>query len=710
MKSGVTLISEGDDSNVEYTDPYDLTDPYTTKVLKRATLTILSGGGGSLSVVTFNETIDDSTILDGFTVEDIQPGEPGYPLIAITGGGSNSEVINCIIRNNQGAGQSGGVGTRGRWSPSEYYNTAPIIDSNFIHYVNGPGVGNGPYSHATVTNNEIWDCNGNEGAGSPGIGLQGDAYPTITGNTVFECRSGIGSLGPAGDGNLEAMDGTLTIPTIKGNTIHDNTEGGIRLARETTDTGTVNITIGENGNANTIYDNGAGGIRIDGVTDTTTNPTNVTVQYNNIYSNTGGSGTDLNYLTDATVTGNTIYNNYWGGISVWETVDTVTIEGNTIYGNGSGGIGVQYETLPPTPPASQTVVIQNNNDIYNNGMGGIFIETATAVTIDGNTIHENGRSGIRLDSGSGTVSGNDIYQNGTAVDGGGGIGFQDGCNTCTYTITENEIHDNIFGGIHTGSNKTDGTGYAGMVGGLELTITKNKVYGNGQSNYGGGIDVRHVAGTLYNNLVYENNMGGIRFGDYITEIINNTVADNGVPLSEMGGGIIFDDLAGAVNDTPGGTMSTGKLIRNNVIYQSEMAGLRVGGWADPVWVACPDNPTAADTYKERDYNDLHGNHPWNDAQGRWNDADCKWPNLDRSCTMQQYGACGMTSGPPPWYLINPNDTLEDPLFVAPGSDDYRLGGSSPLIDRGCPLATYNDTDTSRNDMGAYGGPDPLPYP
>ncbi|MBW2171412.1 MAG: hypothetical protein JRF69_05425, partial [Deltaproteobacteria bacterium] len=212
-----------------------------------------------------------------------------------------------------------------------------------------------------------------------------------------------------------------------------------------------------------------------------------------------------------------------------------------------------------------------------------------------------------------------------------------------------------------------------------------------------------------NNLVYENHRGGIRFGDYITQIINNTVADNGVPLSEMGGGIIFDDLAGAVNDTPGGTMSTGKLIRNNVIYKSEMAGLRVGGWADPAWVACADNPTVADG-KERDYNNLHGNHPWNDAQGRWNDADCRWPNLDRSCTMQQYAACGMTSGPPPWSLINPNDTLEDPVFENPGSGDYRLQGSSPLIDRGHPDVSYNDTDLSRNDMGAYGGPDPLPFP
>jgi len=76
--------------------------------------------------------------------------------------------------------------------------------------------------------------------------------------------------------------------------------------------------------------------------------------------------------------------------------------------------------------------------------------------------------------------------------------------------------------------------------------------------------------------------------------------------------------------------------------------------------------------------------------------------------MQQYGACGMTDNPPPWFLINPNDTLEDPLFVLPVAPNYILQGGSPLVDRGCPLAIYNDVGGSRNDMGAYGGPDPLP--
>ena len=44
----------------------------------------------------------------------------------------------------------------------------------------------------------------------------------------------------------------------------------------------------------------------------------------------------------------------------------------------------------------------------------------------------------------------------------------------------------------------------------------------------------------------------------------------------------------------------------------------------------------------------------------------------------------------------------DPLFV--GSGDYNLQNGSPCIDTGNPGVQYNDIDGSRNDMGAYGGP------
>jgi hypothetical protein len=44
----------------------------------------------------------------------------------------------------------------------------------------------------------------------------------------------------------------------------------------------------------------------------------------------------------------------------------------------------------------------------------------------------------------------------------------------------------------------------------------------------------------------------------------------------------------------------------------------------------------------------------------------------------------------------------NPMFI--GNGDYHLQVGSPCIDTGNPGVQYNDADGSRNDMGAYGGP------
>ena len=56
----------------------------------------------------------------------------------------------------------------------------------------------------------------------------------------------------------------------------------------------------------------------------------------------------------------------------------------------------------------------------------------------------------------------------------------------------------------------------------------------------------------------------------------------------------------------------------------------------------------------------------------------------------------------------PNTNLFlDPEFINADLNDFHLKSSSPCINAGDPKAEYSDIDGTRNDIGAYGGPDPI---
>jgi parallel beta-helix repeat protein len=695
MEIGVDVKSEGDDSNTTYTG-----SSHTTTAMNRAILTIIQGSGSD-SVVRFSDNMTADVTLDGFIIDNVTATAADTFLIRISG---SPTIRNNIIRNNTGTGHSGGIGVQSFVAEP----AGPLIENNLIHTVNGPGIGNGQNSNATIRNNEIWDCNGNMG---PGIGLWGYAAPTIENNTIFgNERAGIGSYG----NQLNTEGGTLTIPTIKGNTIYDNTgSAGIRLSRADLDTGTITVTIGDSVSGNTIYGNWAG-IRLD-------NLTNGTIENNNIHDQIL-SGIWLDGVTTAIIHGNQInyqhlagirldkidnitisdndihHSSAMAGIRFYTTVIQATVENNRIYENGKAGIRNQ---------GANTLKVQDNNHIYSNAMAGIFIDrnNSTNIIVGNNTIRENSQGGIRVTSAASvTVEDNSIYDNGWGgitnrsaanlfvnrneivnngyggIDIRGGIGEITG-NTirqnvyggigiktpCTFVISENQINNNLRGGIHTGDQSADGGNYTGAPGTALLTIKKNKVYGNGQTGYGGGIDVRHARGVIYNNLVYENHRAGIRFGDNITEIVNNTVVKNGTNATRPGAGIVYDDLAGDVNAEPGGYATNDIPIKNNICTNNVRAGIRVN--VDPTG-ACPT---------QRNYNLL----------------------------CQNNGITDITCPPPPPYYCeymqlytcpaNANEIFADPLFADPGSGNYTLQSGSPAENAG----------DDNNDMGAYGGDDPI---
>ena len=414
-----------------------------------------------------------------------------------------------------------------------------------------------------------------------------------------------------------------------------------------------------------VHGNNSGpGIKIDGSTATTA----PTIDYCQIYSNSqegiyiidGGSSSE-----DLVIQYNAIHDHTSkAGINIGgDSYVTIGPE-NDIYDNYSG---IAFDT---GDPSSKPITILANH-IHSKTYGqneGIVVEDAVTnaetITITENEIDDHVYGGIQI------------------------------LNSCKLEITKNDIHENLRGGIHTGTQAADPGGFSGTAGSAVLTIRENKVWGNGQTSYGGGIDVRHADGTIYNNLVYRNRRGGIRFGDWIDEIINNTVAYNGNATDDMGGGIIYDDISegDAVNAKPAGDPPAVLEIKNNICAYNQKAGIR----------ACFANTLGSE---ERDYNLVYFNNGETDNCGGSG-------NFRMSCLNKQFGECGgiWNDSPPPYVILDgPYNIVAYPDFEDKDNDDYRLKSTSPGVDAG---DTSYGTDksippgvgTAKIDMGAYGGP------
>jgi hypothetical protein len=526
----------------------------------------------------------------------------------------------------------------------------------------------------TISNCIILDI-----AESAGIKMNGAVNCTIQDSSVYDCQTAGISVGQVDSPSDYVSDGSSII--VQGTNIgtispYQNQEDGIYIKGS----GNVTVTIGGAGDdANSIWHNGKSGMRLETIT-------SLTIDNNVIYNNTDagvlliGVGESGN---NAIVQNNTITYNSKNGINIGGESYLTVGSNNTISNNSTSGIAFNMGDveLDPGAPSSGPVTITGNNHINNNTRGGIGVIDAISTT---NTVE---------------ITQNDIYSNDR-----GGIRIKD---SCKLEITENAVRDNVRGGIKTGDDSADPGGFSGTYGSANLTIKRNKIYGNGQSGYGGGMDVRHADGTIYNNLVYENHRGGIRFGDWIDEIVNNTVSDNGNdngtpadPDDDTGGGIIYDDIyAGeAVNAQPAGDPPAPIPIRNNIGTHNYRAGIR----------ACFTNTPGSE---ERDYNLVYSNN----ATGA---TDCGWPDgLVMSCTNKNFGGCGgifNPSPPPPVLMDGSNNKIANPLFVDRDNDDYRLQGTSPAVDAGD--TSYGDdgsippgVGTLTIDMGAYGGPDGIDW-
>lgn len=267
------------------------------------------------------------------------------------------------------------------------------------------------------------------------------------------------------------------------------------------------------------------------------------------------------------------------------------------------------------------------------------------VTIDGFTII-NGRgehAGGNVDcQGDGCVLKNNLIMKGE-TESWGGYGGGIYVRASNVRIVDNIIQDNWAwasgGGIYCSSGDNN-------------VITGNTIYDN-QADWAGGIYCKSKSILIKNNVIDDNyadfrNGGGILIYAKKTAVIeNNTIVNNTAISWGYGGGIY------AVTEEHSNLVIINNIITSNINYPA-------GG----IFLSKDESASV-----QIEYNNVFDN------------------------SSADYYECEAGKG----------SISQDPLFNDKAKRDYRLKASSPCIDAGNPAAQYNDTDGTRNDIGAYGG-------
>ena len=201
-----------------------------------------------------------------------------------------------------------------------------------------------------------------------------------------------------------------------------------------------------------------------------------------------------------------------------------------------------------------------------------------------------------------------------------------------------------------------------------LDIIGNKIYDNSSTSLGAAIDVMGSSNVLITQNIIANNfssnaIGGIQCTDAPIEITNNIVVNNSGTYgafmlkndsdAELTNNTIANNESNGTNQYLFFIFNSAPVIKNCIIIDNNSIFFSSGG-----------------------------------------------VDVTYTCISGGYTGTGNID--------------EDPLFIAPSAGDgtafyepnahWWLQEGSPCIDAGDPDAMYNDPDGSRNDMGAYGGP------
>ncbi len=349
------------------------------------------------------------------------------------------------------------------------------------------------------------------------------------------------------------------------------------------------------------------------------------------------------YVENSTFSNNLSYGT-GGAIASYRS--TMELKNSSIVNNDSTGKGAGFYA------SASSLLISGNlfegNDSSSESGGGVSITDSSDFELLDNTFRWNTSgqmgAGFHAINDTGVATGNLIEENTSATDAGGMV----------VQHSDVDVIGNVIRGNHC----------AWAAGGLYVLdaeggmVRNNVVYANSTDQVGGGIVVETGTGDIYNNIVAYNESalggGGILAvnGAVGARIVNNTVYDN----------------------TAGGDFSAGiaALSGSDLYAVNNISVMNVQGG-----MYAEDDAPLVDVR----YNDS------------WASDEDGFTNYAGSADSAE-GVSGNVAVDPVFRILNTTYDVED--------DDPRLQAGSPLVNTGDP--SILDTDGSRSDMGAFGGP------
>jgi len=392
-------------------------------------------------------------------------------------------------------------------------------------------------------------------------------------------------------------------------------------------------------------------------------------------------------------------------------------------------------------------VFQSNESIHVRG-GAVKVHGGV-LTVSNSQFLSNTSHALRAEAAS-TVIADSLFQDNTSWAGGAGIYAAGALFSIQDSMVINNWTDDCGAGIEVSyssaasliqntliEGNTAGSG-AGVcsTSTTPLLIVDSVIQDNTASDLGGGVLIRPIPLTIIDSTIIDNTAsdlgGGIAVHDpssYATpatlQVIGSDISANqgglGGAIGSETGTIVLDVFQTTMMDNVGVTqggavwlLDTGGEIKNSVIAGNTTYGHGGGLYLESTDVSL-NNLVVAD------------NTAYGQGGGLFIEGDPAAPmSLVGSIVTGNtgvYGICeaGGSSPTLAWndawdnFVADYGGTLTDltgidgnisadPLFVDPAGGDYTLQVGSPCVDFGDPDPANNDTDGTRNDMGARGGP------